>query len=140
GADFEMGTPTLTENLQAKHRPEVYKDLLDACALCGNAHLDPDRPGETMRDPTEGALILFADKFGIDPEKYGDEHRRVFEQPFDSDRKRMTTLNEMPEGLVAYTKGAVDEMLPLCTHLLTEDGVREMTDADRRRILELCNN
>ena len=140
GADFEMGTPTLTENLQAKHRPEVYKDLLDACALCGNAHLDPDRPGETMGDPTEGALILFADKFGIDPEKYGDEHRRVFEQPFDSDRKRMTTLNEMPEGLVAYTKGAVDEMLPLCTNLLTEDGVREMTDADRRRILELCNN
>lgn len=140
GADFEFGTPTLTENLKEKHAQAVYKDLLDACALCGNAHLDPDRPGETMGDPTEGALILLADKFGINPEDYNDEHKRVFEQPFDSDRKRMTTLNEMPEGLVAYTKGAVDEMLPLCTHILTENGVREMTDADRRRILDLCNN
>ena len=140
GADFEMGTPTLTENLAEKYGRAVYKDLLDGCALCGNAHFDPDRPGETMGDPTEGALILFADKFGINSEDYEDEHPRLFEQPFDSDRKRMTTLNQMPEGYIAYTKGAVDEMLPLCTHFQTNDGVREMTESDRRKILELCNN
>lgn len=139
GADFEMGMTTRTEDLQKKYGPEVYKDLLDGCALCGNAHMDPDRPGETMGDPTEGALILFADKFGINSEDYEEAHPRLFEQPFDSDRKRMTTLNKMEEGLVAYTKGAVDEMLPLCTHILTSSGVREMTDSDRRRILELCN-
>ena len=139
GADFEMGMTTRTEDLQKKYGPEVYKDLLDGCALCGNAHMDPDRPGETMGDPTEGALILFADKFGINSEDYEEAHPRLFEQHFDSDRKRMTTLNKMEEGLVAYTKGAVDEMLPLCTHILTSSGVREMTDSDRRRILELCN-
>ena len=139
GADFETGTTTLTENLASKYGREVYSDLINGCALCGNAHFDPDRPGETMGDPTEGALILFADKFGINSEKYEDEHPRMFEQPFDSDRKRMTTINSMPEGLVAYTKGAVDEMLPLCTHVLTKSGVREMTDADRKKILELCN-
>ena len=139
GADFEMGMTTRTEDLQKKYGPEAYKDLLDGCALCGNAHMDPDRPGETMGDPTEGALILFADKFGINSEDYEEAHPRLFEQPFDSDRKRMTTLNKMEEGLVAYTKGAVDEMLPLCTHILTSSGVREMTDSDRRRILELCN-
>ena len=65
GADFEMGTTTLTENLASKYGREVYSDLINGCALCGNAHFDPDRPGETMGDPTEGALILFADKFGI---------------------------------------------------------------------------
>ncbi len=140
GADFETGTPTLTENLADKYRRAVYQDLLDGCALCGNAHMDPDRPGETMGDPTEGALILFADKFGINSDDYEEEHPRLFEQPFDSDRKRMTTLNQMPEGLIAYTKGAVDEMLPLCTHFLTSTGVREMTEVDRRKILELCNN
>ena len=140
GSDFEMGMTTLTENLKDKYAREVYQDLLDGCALCGNAHMDPDRPGETMGDPTEGALILFADKFGINSEDYEDEHPRMFEQPFDSDRKRMTTLNQMSEGLVAYTKGAVDEMLPLCTHYLTSNGVREMTDVDRRKILDLCNN
>lgn len=140
GADFEMGAPTLTEDLEAKYHRAIYKDMLDGCALCGNAHMDPDRPGETLGDPTEGALILFADKFGINSEEYEDEHPRLFEQPFDSDRKRMTTLNRMPEGLIAYTKGAVDEMLPLCTHFLTSGGVREMTDVDRRKILDLCNN
>ena len=140
GADFEMGTTTLTENLQDKYHRAVYQDLLDGCALCGNAHMDPDRPGETMGDPTEGALILFADKFGINSEDYGDEHPRLFEQPFDSDRKRMTTLNQMAEGMIAYTKGAVDEMLPLCTHYLTNTGVREMTEVDRRKILDLCND
>ena len=140
GADFEMGAPTLTEDLESKYHRAVYRDILDGCALCGNAHMDPDRPGETMGDPTEGALILFADKFGINSEEYEDEHPRLFEQPFDSDRKRMTTLNRMPEGLIAYTKGAVDEMLPLCTHFLTSGGVREMTDVDRRKILDLCNN
>ena len=140
GADFETGTPTLTENLADKYHRAVYQDLLDGCALCGNAHMDPDRPGETMGDPTEGALILFADKFGINSDDYEEEHPRLFEQPFDSDRKRMTTLNQMPEGLIAYTKGAVDEMLPLCTHFLTSTGVCEMTEVDRRKILELCNN
>ncbi len=140
GADFETGTPTLTENLADKYHRAVYQDLLDGCALCGNANMDPDRPGETMGDPTEGALILFADKFGINSDDYEEEHPRLFEQPFDSDRKRMTTLNQMPEGLIAYTKGAVDEMLPLCTHFLTSTGVREMTEVDRRKILELCNN
>lgn len=140
GADFETGTPTLTENLADKYHRAVYQDLLDGCALCGNAHMDPDRPGETMGDPTEGALILFADKFGINSDDYEEEHPRLFEQPFDSDRKRMTTLNQMPEGLIANTKGAVDEMLPLCTHFLTSTGEREMTEVDRRKILELCNN
>lgn len=140
GADFEMGTTTLTENLEQKYDRAVYSDLLSACALCGNAHMDPDRPGETMGDPTEGALILFADKFGINSEDYEEEHPRLFEQPFDSDRKRMTTVNDMPEGYVSYTKGAVDEMLPLCSHVLTGEGVRPMTDSDRRKILDLCNN
>ena len=139
GADFETGTPTPAEELGGKYERRIYQDLLDGCALCGNAHMDPDRPGETLGDPTEGALILFAEKFGIDPEEYREEHPKLFEQPFDSDRKRMTTINRMPEGTAAYTKGAVDEMLPLCTHLLTEKGVRKMTEEDRNRILALCD-
>ncbi len=139
GADFEMGSATKTEDLEAKYHRAIWQDLLDGCALCGNANMDPDRPGETMGDPTEGALILFADKFGINPDDYEEEHPRLFEQPFDSDRKRMSTVNRMAEGFIAYTKGAVDEMLPLCTHVLTNNGVKEMTEADRDKILRLCN-
>lgn len=139
GSDFEKGVLTRTEDLESKYSKAAYADLLDGCALCGNAHIDPDHPGETMGDPTEGALILFAEKFGLDPDDYEETHPRLFEQPFDSERKRMSTVNAMPQGYMAYTKGAVDEMLPLCTHFLTDSEVREMTDSDRQKILALCN-
>ena len=140
GSDFEKGRPTASADLSSAHAEAVYRDLVRGCALCGNAHFDPDRPGETMGDPTEGALINFALGFGIDADDYREEHDKLFEQPFDSDRKRMTVVCDMPEGNIAYIKGAVDEMLPLCSHILTESGVRDMTDADRAAILKLCND
>lgn len=119
--------------------PSPSRDaLIYACALCGNATFDPDREGETLGDPTEGALITFALKHGVDADECELKHPKLFEQPFDSERKRMTTVHSMPWGLTSYTKGAADEMLPLCTHLLTSDGVRPMTEEDRRRVLDLC--
>lgn len=140
GSDFDRGETTPAEKLRDKHSAELFRDLIDGCALCGNAHFDPDRPGETMGDPTEGALINFALSCGIDADDYREQNEKLFEQPFDSDRKRMTTVYKMPHGNIAYIKGAVDEMLPLCTHIMTESGVREMTDGDREKILALCNN
>ena len=139
GDDFIEGSPTKSEDVFKKYDQSVYRDLVDGCALCVNAKKDPDHPGNILGDPTEGALVLFAEKFGIDSEEFEDANPRLFEQPFDSDRKRMTVLNRREAGNVAYTKGAVDELLPLCTRYRTKEGVREMTDADRERILELCN-
>ena len=139
GDDFERGETTPAEALAQKYGEGVYRDLLDGCALCGNAKKDPDNPEHILGDPTEGALVYFAEKFGIDCEEYEEAHERLFEQPFDSDRKRMTVINDMGGKYIAYTKGAVDEMLPLCTKYRTAEGVRDMTDADREKILALCN-
>ena len=138
GDDFIEGSVTPVAELAGKYKEEVYADLVDGCALCVNAKKDPDNPGNMLGDPTEGALVLFAEQFGIESEAFEDANPRLFEQPFDSDRKRMTVLNRTERGLIAFTKGAVDEMLPLCTKYRTKDGVRDMTDADRARILELC--
>ena len=144
--DFNEGIATPVDALSAKSGKEMYGDIISASALCVNAKKDPDNPGNILGDPTEGALVNLAEKFGIDSEAYEEDNPRMFEQPFDSDRKRMTVINEMKserEGsaskLIAYTKGAVDEMLPLCTKFQTADGVRDMTDADREKILALCN-
>ena len=93
--DFEAGRTTSAEELSSRYDKSVYGDLLSACALCVNAKKDPDHPGNILGDPTEGALVLFAEKFGIDAEIYEDAHPRLFEQPFDSDRKRMTTVGRM---------------------------------------------
>ena len=138
GDDFAKGKATPVSDLSKKYGAEVYRELLEGSALCVNAKMDPDNPGNVLGDPTEGALVLFAEKFGIDAEAFEDANPRAFEQPFDSDRKRMTVLNRTERGLISYTKGAVDEMLPLCTKLRTKEGVRDMTDADRERILQLC--
>lgn len=139
GDDFLQGVTTKVEDVSKKYDRSVYQDLLSGAALCINAKKDPDNPGNILGDPTEGALVYLAEKFGIDCEEYEDAHPRAFEQPFDSDRKRMSVLNRMEGELTVYTKGAVDEMLPLCTKCRTKDGVREMTEADREQILKVCN-
>ena len=139
GDDFLQGVTTKVEDVSKKYDRSVYQDLLSGAALCINAKKDPDNPGNILGDPTEGALVYLAEKFGIDCEEYEDAHPRAFEQPFDSDRKRMSVLNRMEGELTVYTKGAVDEMLPLCTKYRTKDGVREMTEADREQILKVCN-
>lgn len=135
--DFARGAASDVEDA-AKSHPAVYRELVNAAALCNNASLDPDHEGEILGDPTEGALLFLATAFGVDQEAYEEEHPREFEQPFDSDRKRMTTVHRMESGLVAYTKGAVDEMLPLCTRILTAEGVRPITETDREQIRSLC--
>ena len=136
--DFEAGAVTPVEEAARRH-PQVYRELVNAAALCNDASLDPDRPGEIIGDPTEGALIFLAQSFGVDHEGLEDRYPRVFEQPFDSERKRMTTVHEMDGAIVAYTKGAVDELLPLCTHMLTAGGVRPMTEEDRANVTRLCH-
>ncbi len=137
GDDFAKGQETPVAALRETYGAEVYGDLLDGCALCVNAKLDPDTPGNILGDPTEGALVLFAQSLGIDPEEYEEKHERLFEQPFDSDRKRMSVVNDMGGRNMAYTKGAVDEMLPLCTHIRTAEGIRAITDEDREQVLAL---
>lgn len=137
--DFEQGKTTPVSNGAEEH-PAVYRQLVYAGALCNNASIDPDREGEIIGDPTEGALIYLGQSFGIDHESLEDEHPRLFEQPFDSDRKRMSTVHQIDGKLVAYTKGAVDEMLPLCTHMLTSKGVREIGEKDKEQIRSLCQS
>lgn len=135
--DFEAGKSTLVDIAAIQH-PTVYKELVYAAALCNDASLDPDRNGGIIGDPTEGALLYMVQAFNIDHDSLETKYPRLFEQPFDFDRKRMTTVHYIENRCMAYTKGAVDEMLPLCTHILTANGVQPITEADRINISKLC--
>jgi len=135
--DFYNGTATPIKEVKQMH-PTIYQELIYASALCNDASFDPDREGEVIGDPTEGALIYMAQNFGMNHDALEEKYPRLFEQPFDSDRKRMTTVHRIEKQLIAYTKGAVDEMLPLCTHILTSEGIRPMTEQDRSNILNYC--
>ena len=138
GGDFERGTAVPAEEA-AKEMSPARKELVYGAALCNDAGFDPDRKGEIIGDPTEGALLYLVRDFGLDHDALEAEYPRRFEQPFDSVRKRMTTVHRIGEQWVAYTKGAVDEMLPLCTGILTEEGERPLTDTDREQITKLCH-
>ena len=139
GEDFREGRSSPVEKAVKDHSA-VYRELVLAGALCNDASFDPDRPGEIIGDPTEGALLFLAEAFGMDQEALEEQYPRLYEQPFDSDRKRMTTVHEIGGRLTACTKGAPEELLPLCSRLLTASGVRPMAREDREEISRLCSS
>ena len=69
-------------------------------------------------DPTEGALVVAGGKAGLWKEEVERTHPRVAEVPFDSDRKRMTTIHANPDGgYTAFVKGAPDILIGLCDRI-----------------------
>ena len=86
---------------------EAVVELARAGALCNDATLEQrDGAWHVVGDPTEGALLTLAHKAEIDSVLEAHRRPRLGEVPFDSHRKRMTTVHDSPEGSVAYTKGA----------------------------------
>ena len=110
----------------------VHHEALRAAALCNDATrhghngTDESDPPATANpwvgDPTETALVLAAHAGGLDKDQLEHTCPRVQEQPFDSDRKRMTTFHREGDGFVAYTKGAPESLLPRCTAQWTPEG------------------
>jgi len=87
-------------------------------------------------DPTEGAMVVTAAKAGLWREELEAQFPRVAEVPFDSDRKRMSTIHKTGDGrYIAYVKGAPDVVLELC-HTILEDGKDvPITEARRQHII-----
>ena len=100
--------------VQGSDKPdERFSELLRAAALCNDA--SRTREGAWQGDPTETALTQVALQAGLDKAVLEAQCARVQELPFDSERKRMTTMHRAGEGFVAYTKGAPESVIPLCT-------------------------
>jgi Ca2+-transporting ATPase len=154
----------LMETLR-RHRPAVTEDecrisaawdvplpirlTLAAGALCNDAVLRPDPgPGcfSAIGDPTEGALLVAAARTGMFPDRLQAGAPRVAELPFDSDRKRMTTVHRLASDLpgslspfndsayVSFTKGAADGLLALITQVWEGQRPQPLSDAGRARI------
>ena len=116
-----------------------YKQLIYASSLCNDASFNLENPKEVIGDPTEGALLPLAHDLGYSALNLRKEYPRLSECPFDSIRKRMTTVHEISNEYVAYTKGALDELLPLCDYIHTNNGTRKLTKADKDNILALSH-
>ncbi|HEU4505801.1 MAG TPA: cation-transporting P-type ATPase, partial [Nitrospira sp.] len=113
------------------------KQLLTAAVLCNGAELqEQNGVRRVIGDPTEGALLVLAEKFGMAKRALEREAPFESEIPFDAERKMMTIIRRSPAGNMAYVKGAPDVLLPRCTHRLGLDGhVEPLDERHRQEIL-----
>ena len=118
--------------------PAPLIETLRAAVLASDAQLERDDSDEqwiVRGDPTEGALIVAAGKAGIEKAAVDAEFPRVDEIPFSSETKRVTTLHETPDGVVAYAKGAPEVILETCVRRLSSEGETALESADREALL-----
>ena len=128
-------TGTLTQNKMTvvEHYGENEKLLAGAMALCCDAELNSD--GTVTGEPTENALVYWANSLGLAKPELKEKAPRVGEAPFDSVRKMMSTLHETDAGIVQYTKGAPDEVLRKCQTYLKDGHAVPLTEDAKKEIL-----
>ena len=117
-------------------KDDLTKRLMNYSILCNDATVID---GEEIGDPTETALVALGNKYGVDALVLRGENSRVAEVPFDSDRKLMSTVHPNSEsGNTFYmiTKGAVDVLLDRTNRIIEKDGIREITEEDKKAIEE----
>jgi magnesium-transporting ATPase (P-type) len=114
----------ITPEPEDRHDWVSLLELLRIGALCCDARLVA-RDGHRAKwgivgDPTEGAILVAAAKAGLSQETLG-ALPRITELPFDSSRKRMTTVQRVEDGVMACVKGAPSEVIPRCESLFAGD-------------------
>ena len=111
--------------------PKNEKYFLLSSILCNDSDINEE--GKETGDPTEVGLINFAKNNSIDFKKIRDEYRRKGEIPFDSDRKIMSTVNEVDGKTIMFSKGAPDIILSRCKYALVN---REVVDLNENILNE----
>ena len=128
-------TGTLTQNKMTvvDFFGENEAQIASAMTLCCDAEIDAD--GNITGEPTEAALVAWADKLGMKKYDLKKDHPRSGEAPFDSGRKMMSTVHAANGSFVQYTKGAPDVIIGRCTHYLKDGVPVPMTEDYKQSIL-----
>jgi len=115
------------------------RELLRAAALASDAQIvkgEHEEAWQIRGDPTEGALVVAAAKAGLHKPELDERFPRRHEIPFASEKKRMTTLHDAAEGVVAYAKGAPEVILEACVARRTAEGEVPLDERHRQAILD----
>ena len=128
-----LSWPLSNENTSVS---STHKLMAEALILSSDATFDES--GGTG-DPTEIALIAHGIHFNIVQSALNAKYPRISERPFDSERKLMSVLVSDESAYRVITKGAIDNLLPLCTHTMTENGVVPMEESHKTEILNHAN-
>lgn len=127
-------TGTLTQNKMTvvKHTGDTVC-VATAMALCSDAVLGED--DRATGEPTECALVNFANGLGLKKQDLERNHPRVDEAPFDSARKMMSTVHRTGDVFVQYTKGAPDVVLSHCRFYFEDGEIKPLTEEKREQII-----
>ncbi len=135
-------TGTLTQNKMTVVEHFGYDEALlaNAMSLCSDAEFDIHEK-TAIGEPTECALVNYAEKVGVSKNKQRNILIRIGEVPFDSVRKMMSTVHKSENGkFVQFTKGAPDEILKGCTHALINGKSVEITEDIKASIINTNKN
>ena len=121
------------EEFSKDHKSETLKLLARGMSLCSNATVDEGLFG----DPTEIALVVFANDFDMHKKDLEKATPRIDELPFDSVRKMMSTKHQEENGTIIYTKGALDSILANTSFILENGKERKITEEDVKHIYEV---
>jgi sodium/potassium-transporting ATPase subunit alpha len=124
---------TLAEARRQQQLAHEFRRIFENAMLCHNLK-ETLSGGKTqpLGDPMEIALVRMARTCLGEKISYP----KVNELPFDTDRKRLTTIHQTPGGLVLYCKGALEMLLPLCGRAQTGSGIVSLTEQTRRRFIQ----
>ena len=110
------------------------QELVKSLVLCSDATYEN---GQGTGDPTEVALIVLGNKYGLTRNDLNVKHKRVSENPFDSDRKLMSTLNAEEHGYRVHTKGAIDNILKISSNVLVNGKAVPLTNELKAEFLRI---
>ncbi|MDH4422732.1 MULTISPECIES: cation-translocating P-type ATPase [Bacillus] len=116
---------------------DAQRLLLENMVLCNDASYSSE---SQTGDPTEIALLVAGSTFNMQKEDLEKKHERINEVPFDSDRKMMSTVHTYNESYYSMTKGAIDKLLPHCTHIFKNGKIEVLTDSDTNQILDAAGS
>ncbi|MBN2612968.1 MAG: calcium-translocating P-type ATPase, PMCA-type [Bacteroidales bacterium] len=120
-----------------KEADNEEKKLLTIAILCADAQVAANSDGSYnfTGDPTETALLGLGIVYRLTKNELEKEYPRVAEIPFDSERKRMTTVNRFSTGIFQVNvKGGIEEVLGVCSKILQKGEVKDITEEDRKKI------
>ncbi len=135
-------TGTLTQNKMTvvEHYGSDEEVIANAMSLSSDAEYDTSI-GEAVGEPTECALVNYAEKIGKSKNTQKEKYVRIGEIPFDSMRKMMSTVHKTENGeILQFTKGAPDEILKICTTAIVNGKEVRLTDELKNDILKANKN
>ena len=126
---------TLYSDIINKNDLNTFNDDLIKCScLCNNAYIDKDK---VIGDPTEGCLLTYAKNNGYDIKDIK-SNEVLYEQAFDSVRKRMSVVIKDKKEYLLYCKGAPEELIDVCSYACVDGKLVKLTNDDKEKIKDYC--